>query len=82
MVQMSELVKAYVKKYRCSTVPGWFENLPMLDGSPEKNSYLALYSMTLFSGVEARCEDNTKTGTLVEGFSVLDETTAGEGSCL
>ena len=31
------------------------------------------------SDAVARCEANTQTGTLAEGFFVLDETTEGEG---
>lgn len=50
----------------------------------KKNSWLAWYRAILHSDSDAvaRCEANTQTGTLAEGFFVLDETTEGEGSGL
>ena len=63
---------------------GLKKNLPVLNSSSEKNSWLAWYRAILHSDSDAvaRCEANTQTGTLAEGFFVLDETTEGEGSGL
>lgn len=85
MIQKSEFANAHIMKWRSSSVPWWFEKTyPFWIPALKKNTWLAWYRAILHSDSDAvaRCEANTQTGTLAEGFFVLDETTAGKGSGL
>ena len=82
MIQKSEFANAHIMKWRSSSVPWWFEKkLTRFEFQLWKKLMVGLISCDIAFWFWC-CEANTQTGTLAEGFFVLDETTEGEGSGL